>query len=714
MRRSIIGRNTGKIDFKCLNRMIITALITVSAVVWAQSTYRITIIGDSTVCNYAASQYPMMGWGQVLGTFFENGTVVINNKAIGGRSTRSFYQEGRWADVVKNLQKGEYVFIQFGHNDRDNSKAERYTDTTQYKEYLRLYVKESRAKGAIPVLVSPMNMNTWNGTNVREVFCEGANNYRGAMINVAKELDVPFIDLEKKSVEQQKRVGNIYNAEFIHLGLDPGEYPNYPEGSSDRITHFQEMGANLMAKFVCEGIRELQSDADMVKLAALLKPLYKVNVYANKTNIGMITESGNSFPNRASITIKVKPGSGQNFQGWVDNTGKTVTTAKRYTFTMGDSDVSFTAMFQGGTSMLSLNTRVISGKGAVFPDNGSYVAGSEVILRANAAEGYIFDHWEGDISGNDNPVTVSMDKEKNIKAFFIEDNTPRYTVHTEISGGGIISQSPQGTSFAEKTEISFTAIANGGWKFTEWSGDYSGTETKYTVTSMNKDINLTARFMPVNPNLYEAEYAVINNGVTETVNAGFSGTGYVNVDNKIGSSIEIPLYVECAGEKNVAFTYANGTAVSRSFSVSVNGSEVVGSQTFEPTGSWTTWLKKEISLTLQQGNNTIILTSNNADGGPNIDKIEIGEQTSVVSAKSTANETVVHYKRGNLELSSIRSGSLLKIELFNLNGQRVMTRNFNSFTGGKISIPLNSFKSGNYIIKMIVDNYEKTYRVIFY
>lgn len=715
MKKSVKGRNIEICKFMGLKRLVIIALIiTVSAVVWAQTSFRITVIGDSTVCNYAASKYPMMGWGQVLGLFFENGTLVVNNKAIGGRSTRSFYQEGRWADIVKTLQRGEYVFIQFGHNDRDNSKPERYTDTTQYKVYLRLYVKESRAKGAIPVLVSPMNMNTWNGTSVREVFCEGANNYRGAMINVAKELDVPFIDLEKKSVEQQKRVGNTYNAEFIHLGLDAGEYPNYPDGSSDRLTHFQEMGANLMAKFVCDGIRELQSDADMAKLAAILKPLYNVNVSANKTNTGMITESGNSFPKGASITIKVKPSSSQKFQGWVDNSGKTVTTAKRYTFTMGDGDISFTAMFQGGTSMLSLNTSVVSGKGTVSPDNGSFATGAEVTLSATAAEGYLFDHWEGDLSGNDNPVTVTMDKEKNIKAYFIEDNKPRYTVRTEISGGGIISQSPQGTRLAEGSEVSFTAVGNGGWKFTEWSGDYSGTETKYTVSSMNKDINLTARFTPENPNLYEAEYAVVNSGVTETENTGFSGTGYVNVDNKIGSSIEIPLYVESEGEKTVTLTYANGSTSSRSFSISVNGTDVISSQAFESTGAWTTWLQKNIPLTLQKGINTVILTSNDADGGPNMDKIEIAGQASAVAAKTIASETSMHYKRGNLEISYIRPGSFTKIELFNLSGQKVMARNLNGLTGCKSSIPLNKLKSGNYIVKMTVDNCIKKQRVVFF
>jgi lysophospholipase L1-like esterase len=87
----------------------------ISTLVFAQATLRITIISDSTVCNYAASKYPQTGWGQVLERFFSTGSITVNNRAIGGRSTRMFYQEGRWAEIVPDLQKGEYVFIQFGN-----------------------------------------------------------------------------------------------------------------------------------------------------------------------------------------------------------------------------------------------------------------------------------------------------------------------------------------------------------------------------------------------------------------------------------------------------------------------------------------------------------------------------------------------------------------------------------------------------------------------
>lgn len=346
--------------------LLILFLTTVTALVFAQSKLKITIIGDSTVCNYGSSDYPKTGWGQVLHQFFNAGSITVNNRAIGGRSSRSFYEEERWANILSNLGSGEYVFIQFGHNDRDFSKAQRYTDSTQYKEYLRKYVNESREKGAIPVFVSPMNMNAWNGANVREVFCEGANNYRGAMLNVSKELGVPFIDLEKKSVALQKRMGANYCAKFIYLGLDANEYPNFPNGSNDG-THFQEMGANFMAKFVCEGIAELKSDPDMAKLAALLKPLHKLEVLSNKPNTGMITEDGNTFPEGVSITLKVKPNAGENFTGWYDYMQKSESASQKYTFTMPAGDVSFLARFQGGQDPVHIkNSKVINNKNFSF------------------------------------------------------------------------------------------------------------------------------------------------------------------------------------------------------------------------------------------------------------------------------------------------------------------------------------------------------------
>lgn len=695
-----VNQSSNQFKVAGLKRLtLIIIMAAISIMVWAQTSLKITIIGDSTVCNYASSKYPQAGWGQVIGQFFKTGTVTINNKAIGGRSTRSFYQEGRWAEIVSTLQSGEYVFIQFGHNDRDYSKAERYTDTTQYKEYLRKYVQESRAKGAIPVLISPMNMNAWNGNNVREVFREGANNYRGAMINVANELNVPFIDLEKKSVELQKRLGATYCAKFIYLGLDAGEYPNFPDGSSDG-THFQEMGANFMAKFVCSGISELQSNPDMARLAALLKPLFKVNVLSNKANTGMITESGNTFPEGVSITVKVKPNSGEKFLGWADQSGKTVTTETRYTFQMSNSEISYTALFQGGTQMYSLSTSVTSGEGTISPANGAFASGANVTLTATPKEGFIFDHWGGDLSGNSNPAVLTMNSNKTVSAFFIADNKTYYNISTAVSGLGSITQVPSGEKAVEGSQVVFTASAGKGWKFAGWNGDYTGTDAAYTISTLNKNVNLTAQFIPENPYLYEAEDAYIYRGVAESVNAGFSGTGYANVDNQTGSSITIPVYTESAGLKTITITFANGTTSTRSFSISLNGEEIIPSQTFESTGAWTTWKQKEISLTLKQGVNEITFTSNAADGGPNIDKLEISFQTSVSALSKTSFKPAVRFSSGKLEITSLRPGIPVKVGIFDLHGRQILSRTINTSVNSRTVFPVNNFAHGNYMIQI--------------
>jgi lysophospholipase L1-like esterase len=333
--------------------VLLIVLASIATVVVAQSTsYRIFLIGDSTVCNYPEDEYPFTGWGQLFSHFFESGAVTVNNRAIGGRSTKKFYVEGRWAEVVKELSSGDFVFIQFGHNDRDYTKEDRYADTNTYKSYLRLYTNESRAKGAIPVFVTPMNMNTWNGSTVRRVFTEfnrGAD-YCGAMKNVAKEQNVPVIDLEAKSAKFMESVGKPYLDSYHHMGLQPGEYPNYPDGYSDVTTHFQEMGSIINARMVAEGIKELATHADVGKLAEVLAPLNKVTVTPNKANTGLVTVSGD-FPAGVTITVKVMPKSGETFLNWADGTVSDVSSKKLYTFTMPDAPVTMHALFKGGATV---------------------------------------------------------------------------------------------------------------------------------------------------------------------------------------------------------------------------------------------------------------------------------------------------------------------------------------------------------------------------
>ncbi|MBR2261072.1 MAG: hypothetical protein IJ916_05160 [Paludibacteraceae bacterium] len=311
---------------------------------------KIYLIGDSTVCDYKDSQFPMTGWGQVLKYFF-NSDIQIINHAIGGRSSRSFREQGRWKTVLNALKPGDFVFIQFGHNDRD-TKPERYTPVDKYKLYIDSFVVEARGKGAIPVLVSPMVMNAWNGTQMRNVFAESGNDYRGAMETVAKNRKCAFVDLNMKSYNMFKQFSSIYNQRFFYNTYPKGEYANYPNGSTDN-THFQEMGALTLCRFIIE---ELTANKDpyISALQRYMKPMYQVTVKANIDKPGSITTSA-KFPVGAPVTAKVLPASGTTFQSWnQDGLQKSKTTI--YRFTMPAKATTLTAMFEGGSEVTTPTT----------------------------------------------------------------------------------------------------------------------------------------------------------------------------------------------------------------------------------------------------------------------------------------------------------------------------------------------------------------------
>jgi len=312
-----------------------------------QAIHKIFLIGDSTVTNYKASVYPMMGWGQVLGAFINNNAFTIDNRAIGGRSSRSFWEEGRWTEVKAAMTAGDFLFIQFGHNDRDFSKPERYTSTTDYKTYLKIYVNESRALGVIPVLVTPMVLNAWRNGVLRNVFTESGNDYRGAMIEVANELKVPLIDLNMKSWNYESAAGMTYDTRYISNTYLAGEYPNYPNGLND-YTHFQEMGALLMAKFVAEGIKELSSNNSIKSISDALTPQYLITVTSNNNAAGLITKS-ETYPKGVTVTLKALTNSGHTFLYWKDANDNIISTDSLHTVIVGTSATTYKAIFDKDT-----------------------------------------------------------------------------------------------------------------------------------------------------------------------------------------------------------------------------------------------------------------------------------------------------------------------------------------------------------------------------
>ena len=210
------------------------------------------LIGDSTMAIKQTKAYPETGWGMPFVYFFDS-TVKVDNRAKNGRSTKSFIAENLWQPVVDKLSEGDYVFIQFGHNDEGKEKVGRYTTVVEFKNNLLRYVNESRNKKAIPVLLTPVARRRFDANGKVE---ETHPYYSDAVRELAKQNNVPLIDLDKKSQELLQQFGPEFS-KYLFLQLQPGEHPNYPDGREDN-THFSEWGARKMAQIVLTEVRSLK------------------------------------------------------------------------------------------------------------------------------------------------------------------------------------------------------------------------------------------------------------------------------------------------------------------------------------------------------------------------------------------------------------------------------------------------------------------------
>lgn len=225
---------------------VLTLLVCTAFYVPNKKHIKVYLIGDSTVCLYEPNRAPLTGWGMPFAIFFDS-TVTIDNRAKGGRSTRTFIAENRWQPIWDNLQPGDYVFMQFGHNDeaKEEKYKDRYTTPEDYKKNLTRFIIESRNKQAIPVLITPVSRMQFDSAGHAK---ETHATYSALVFEVAKQTATPVIDLDKKSRELIHELGPKY-AKLLFMQLEPGEHPNYPEGQKDN-THFTEFGARRMAEIV--------------------------------------------------------------------------------------------------------------------------------------------------------------------------------------------------------------------------------------------------------------------------------------------------------------------------------------------------------------------------------------------------------------------------------------------------------------------------------
>jgi lysophospholipase L1-like esterase len=237
-----------------LKKHLVYSLILVGLVFFAfqlpQKHITVYMIGDSTMSIKEKNTYPETGWGMPFANFFDT-TVTIDNRAKNGRSTKSFIAEGLWQPVADKLKGGDYLFIQFGHNDEVKTKAT-YTPEEDYKKYLLQFVNAARSKKAIPILITPVARRKFD-ENGKVVPMHPI--YTPLVKQVAEENHVLLIDLDQKSQDLLQELGPD-RSQLLYNYLTPGEHPNYPEGKQDN-THFSELGARRIAELVLADIRTL-------------------------------------------------------------------------------------------------------------------------------------------------------------------------------------------------------------------------------------------------------------------------------------------------------------------------------------------------------------------------------------------------------------------------------------------------------------------------
>lgn len=213
------------------------------------------LVGDSTAAEKEPDERPETGWGTPFAERFDD-AVAVENHARNGRSTRTFLEEGRWEPVLRALGEGDYVFVQFGHNDEVPSK-EQYTPPDAFVANLETYVAETRERGATPVLLTPLARRAFDADGTPE---DTHSEYAALTRRVAREREVPLIDADERSRALLRELGPAASKR-LYNHLEPGEHPNYPDGSTDD-THFSERGARRMAELILEGVAELDLELD--------------------------------------------------------------------------------------------------------------------------------------------------------------------------------------------------------------------------------------------------------------------------------------------------------------------------------------------------------------------------------------------------------------------------------------------------------------------
>ena len=225
-------------------------LATAAAIILAD----IFMMGDSTMCDYKPGSYPQEGWGQRLRTFVKDG-VKVHNRAVGGISSKTFIDSGRWQKVLDDIKPGDYAIMAFGHNDATKSKPQRYCNREDYTKNMSLFVDGIRGKGATPVLatsiihIGGVKENADGKVSVR-ADAAALGPYLAATRELAQAKDVPLLDLNAAAKAAFEKMAKK-EIESHYMVLGPAESWYALKGKTDRC-HPRDKGADFYARTAVE------------------------------------------------------------------------------------------------------------------------------------------------------------------------------------------------------------------------------------------------------------------------------------------------------------------------------------------------------------------------------------------------------------------------------------------------------------------------------
>lgn len=235
------------------------------------------LVGDSTMADKTELDIsPERGWGQLFPTYLvKDGSIIVENHAKNGRSTKSFIDQGRWDDVMAKVKKGDIVVIEFGHNDEKKSDSTRYAPISDYRTNLLMMVKDVKKKGATPILATPCCRRYFKGDGTFRSGHHGG--YPEAVKQVARYTDVALVDMEHLTQEWLSAVGKKESKRyFMHVAA--GESVKFPNGKIDN-THFREEGALKVAQLFAQEIsnQQIKPLADYIDMSSS-EPVYTTRV----------------------------------------------------------------------------------------------------------------------------------------------------------------------------------------------------------------------------------------------------------------------------------------------------------------------------------------------------------------------------------------------------------------------------------------------------